>query len=345
MDQNAYTNVPLRYVGPITINGHGGSFRVRVPLATFEVPLWPSVSRGAQASTKSGGITTTIVHDAMARSIVFEAESCQRAADVINLLREKKSEIFAVAESTSRYLKCTEINFRLVGSCIYARLSGFTGDASGHNMITKGADAVLKFICTHYPDLSHISVSGNYCADKKVSSVNAILGRGKSVVAEAVLSREICERVLKTTPEAIVKLNEKKNLIGSLINGGVQSANAHFANMLLAIYLATGQDAANIVEGSQGITQAEVRGDNLYFSVTLPNVIVGTVGSGKDLEGTKMALESLGCLENRECGENSRRLAEIVAATVLCGELSLLAAQTKPGELVRAHVNIERRNK
>jgi hydroxymethylglutaryl-CoA reductase (NADPH) len=344
-DQLTFTNIPLRYVGPIVINGKNDKYSVKVPLATFETPLWPSVARGARASKKGGGITTTIVRDTMARSIVFEATSCQRAVQIIEQLQEKKEQLFAVAESTSRYLKCTDLNFRLVGSCIYTRLSGFTGDASGHNMITKAADAVLEWICKSYPDVAHISVSGNYCTDKKVSSVNAILGRGKYVVAETTLSREICQNMLKTTPEAVSELNRKKNLIGSLINGGVQSANAHFANMLLAIYLATGQDAANIVEGSQGITQAEVRGDNLYFSVSLPNVIIGTVGNGKNLEGTEAALRGLGCLEKRACGDNSRRLAEIIAATVLCGELSLLAAQTKPGELVRAHMKIERRNR
>lgn len=112
--------------------------------------------------------------------------------------------------------------------------------------------------------------------------------------------------------------------------------------MLLGLYLATGQDAANIVEGSQGISYAEVRGDNLYFSVTIPNIIVGTVGNGKNLPFAQEALERLGCLEKRPPGHNSRRLAEIAAATVLCGEINLLAAQTKPGELVRSHMALER---
>jgi hydroxymethylglutaryl-CoA reductase (NADPH) len=209
-------------------------------------------------------------------------------------------------------------------------------------MITKGADAILQWICKHIPDVRYLSVSGNYCTDKKVSSVNAILGRGKSVVAETLISGEICRAVLKSTPGAIAELNVKKNLLGSIVNGGVQSANAHFANMLLALYIATGQDAANIVEGSQGITYAEVRGEDLYFSITIPNVIVGTVGHGKDRTEIQQRLTSLGCMEKREPGQNSRRLAEIVAATVLCGELNLLAAQTKPGELVRSHMAIER---
>jgi len=345
MADSLFTQVPLKYVGPITINSPKETYSVKVPLATFESPLWPSVARGARVTAKAGGISTAILNNAMARSIAFEAFSCQRAAQIISELQQRKEELFSVAEKTSRFLRCEDISTRLVGSCVFVRLSGYTGDASGHNMITKGADAVLQWVCTQFPDVKQISVSGNYCTDKKVSSVNAILGRGKTVIAEVVISREHCESLLRTTPEAVVELHVKKNLLGSIINGGVQSANAHFANMLLAIYLATGQDAANIVEGSQGIVHAEVRGNDLYFSVTLNNIIVGTVGNGKGLEGTLEALSILGCLEEREVGENSKRLAEIVAATVLCGELSLLAAQTNVGELVRTHVTIERRQK
>ena len=127
-----------------------------------------------------------------------------------------------------------------------------------------------------------------------------------------------------------------------MIAGGLRSANAHFANMLLGFYLATGQDAANIIEGSQGIVHAEVREGDLYFSCTLPNIIVGSVGNGKGLEFVEENLTKLGCKDSREAGENARRLAAICAATVLCGELSLLAAQTNPGELMEAHLKLER---
>ena len=162
------------------------------------------------------------------------------------------------------------------------------------------------------------------------------------MVAEAQISRNLCRRYLKTTPEKIVNLNIKKNLIGSIVAGGLHSANAHFANILLALYLATGQDAANIIEGSQGIVHAEVLDDNLSFSTTLPNVIVGTVGNGKDLQFVRENLARLGCFEARKPGENARRLAAITGATVLCGELSLMAALTNSGELMETHTNLER---
>jgi hydroxymethylglutaryl-CoA reductase (NADPH) len=341
-DTISHAEVPMRYIGPIAICGEGPAYKVMVPLATLETPLWPSVTRGAHATAKAGGISTVIIRDAMARSIVFDAGNARRASEISLYLEQEKSAVFAVADATSRFLHCTDLSLRIIGGCIYLRLSGTTGDAAGHNMITKGADAVLQWICKKFPDVKHISVSGNYCTDKKVSSVNAILGRGKSVLADVTVPRKVCQTILKTTPEAIAELNTKKNLLGSIINGGVQSANAHFANMLLGIYLATGQDVANIVEGSQGITVAEVRDEDLYFSVSLPNIIVGTVGTGKELSFAHEALLRLGCLEERALGLNSRRLAEIVAATVLCGELNLLAVQTNPQKLVKSHMTLER---
>ncbi|MBR4684228.1 MAG: hydroxymethylglutaryl-CoA reductase, partial [Spirochaetia bacterium] len=218
----------------------------------------------------------------------------------------------------------------------------FTGDASGHNMVTNAADKIFGYILEKYPELSYCSISGNYCCDKKVSAVNGILGRGRSVVAEITIPRGICEEYLHTTPEKIADINTKKNLLGSILAGSLRSANAHYANMLLAFYLATGQDAANIVEGSQGITFAEVKDDNLYLSCTLPNIIVGSVGNGKNAPYAEENLAQLGCKEERNPGENGDRLTAICAATVLCGELSLLAAETNPGELMKAHIRIER---
>lgn len=190
--------------------------------------------------------------------------------------------------------------------------------------------------------LRYGSVSGNYCTDKKPSAVNSILGRGKNVVTEITIARQVVEQRLHTTADRIATLNTRKNLIGSILAGGIRSANAHYANMLAGFYLATGQDAANIVEGSQGITYADNRDGDLYFSCTLPNLIVGTVGNGKHHPWVDTALTRLGCRDQRPPGTNARRLAAIAAATVACGELSLLAALTNPGELMRAHTRLER---
>lgn len=340
------TPIPTQWVGPILIKGNAlDCEEVRVPLATYESPLWPSTGRGAKISRLCGGIRATVVDERMSRSIVLEAKHAEAAYNALSLLRDRFDDLAEVVSETSRFARLIDLHSQIVGNLLFLRFECSTGDASGHNMVTKAADALIAAILSWCPELKYGSISGNYCIDKKASAVNGILGRGKNVIAEITIPRDICEKCLRTTPEKIVELNTRKNHIGSNIAGSLRSANAHFANMLLAFYLATGQDAANIIEGSQGIVHAEVRNDALYFSCTLPNLIVGTVGNGKGqgLDVVEEHLNALGCREEREPGANARRLAAICAATVLCGELSLLAAQTNPGELMRSHIAMERK--
>ncbi|PPC79295.1 hydroxymethylglutaryl-CoA reductase [Pokkaliibacter plantistimulans] len=335
--------VPMRWVGPIRISGNIMDAEVSVPLATYESPLWPSVGRGARVSMLcEGGIKATLVDERMSRSILLEAADAGAALNAIASLNSRRDEMQAVVSTSSRFARLIDVRHQILGNLLFVRLEFTTGDASGHNMVTNAADHLMRWILQSYPQLSYSSISGNFCSDKKPTAVNGILGRGKNVITEIMIPRDICERRLKTTPEKVVDLNIKKNLIGTMLAGGLRSANAHYANMLLAFYLATGQDAANIVEGSQGMTHAEVRNGDLYFSCTLPNLIVGSVGNGKGLDFVEDNLTRLGCRESREAGANARRLAVICAATVLCGELSLLAAQTNPGELMEAHIQLER---
>ncbi|MBN1464302.1 hydroxymethylglutaryl-CoA reductase [candidate division KSB1 bacterium] len=338
----AFATIPMQLIGPIKIIGPVVDDEVRVPIATFESPLWLSTDRGAAVSMRSGGIQAIIIDERMSRSVLVEAPDARCAAQAMNKLLARKQELGRIAQSTSRYAEFLDIHWQLIANLLFIRLEMKTGDASGHNMVTKAADAILRWILNEHPELSYVSVSGNYCADKKVAAVNGILGRGKNVIAEMTVPNKICRRYLKTAPRHIVDLNVKKNLYGSIVAGGLRTANAHFANMLLGFYLATGQDAANIIEGSQGFVNAEVRDHDLYFAVTLPNLILGTVGAGKDLEFVQENLRALGCAQERQPGENARRLAVIAAATVLCGELSLLAALTNPGELMAAHERLER---
>ena len=336
------TPVPTKWVGPIQITGSALEDEVSVPLATYESPLWPSVARGAKLSRLCGGIACTLVDSRMSRSVIMRSHNAQDAVEICRALEHRKSEMQEIVARTSRFAKLIDINFQIVGHLIYLRFECQTGDASGHNMVTQAAEALLNWILGEYSNLSYASISGNFCTDKKVSAVNGILGRGHYVVAEIEIPAEICEKHLRTTPEKIVQLNIEKNLIGGILAGSLRSANAHFANMLLAFYLATGQDAANIIEGSQGMTHCEIRGGDLYFSVTLPNLILGTVGNGKSGAAIEEALNRLGCRDDRPPGENAKRLAAICAASVLCGELSLMAAQTNPGELMRTHRVMER---
>ena len=339
------TPIPTRWIGPLTICGNAMNDTVRVPLATYESPLWPSTARGAKVAGHCGGVRCTIVDERMARSVLLTAADAATAFAALQSIRARRDELAAVIAATSRFARLLDLHAEIVGNLLYLRLECSSGDASGHNMITKAADAAISWLLAEFPQLAYGSISANYCTDKKASAVNGILGRGKNVIAELTVPRRLCERLLRTTPEQIVALNLRKNFIGGILAGSIRSANAHFANILLAFYLATGQDAANIIEGSQGIVHAETRDGDLYFSCTLPNLIVGTVGNGKGdtLATVEAHLQALGCREARPAGENARRLAAICAATVLCGELSLLAAQTNPGELMRAHLALERR--
>ncbi len=340
--------VPMRFVGPMKISAQASidaawQDKVSVPLATYEIPLWHSVGRGARLSILcDDGIKTTLVDERMTRSILLEAGDASQVLSAWQSIHMRQEEMQRIVSQTSRFAKLIDMNMQIVANLLYLRLEFKTGDASGHNMVTQAADSLMQWVLAEYPQLNYSSISGNYCSDKKATAVNGILGRGKYVVAELIVPRGLCERKLLTTPEKVVDLNIKKNLLGTLMAGGLRSANAHFANMLLGFYLATGQDAANIIEGSQGMVHAEVKQGDLYFSCTLPNIIVGTVGNGKGLDFVTENLTKLGCTQDVEAGANARRLAQICAATVLCGELSLLAAQTNPGELMQAHLKLER---
>lgn len=337
--------IPLRWVGPLRVSGNVLDGEHEVPLATYESPLWPSVGRGAKLSRLvEGGILTTLVDERMSRSILLEADDAMAALAAIRAIDASRAELQRVVAGSSRFAELIDIHHQIAGNLLFVRFEFRTGDASGHNMVTNASDRLMDHILQSVPGVRYGSISGNFCSDKKATAVNGILGRGKNVVTEIVLPRAVVSRWLRTTPEAIVELNVRKNLIGTMLAGGLRSGNAHYANMLLAFYLATGQDAANIVEGSQGITHAEVRGEDLYFSCNLPNLIVGSVGNGKGqgLDVVEENLVRLGLREERPAGENARRLAALCAATVLCGELSLMAAQTNPGELMQAHIALER---
>lgn len=338
----SHTPVPTKWVGPILFRGPVVDGPVSAPLATYETPLWPSTARGAAVSRYSGGIQVSLLDERMSRSIALRAQDGASAIAAWQDIKSRQDEIAEVVASTSRFARLLELNRQIVGNLLYIRIECSTGDASGHNMVTKASEAVQNWVLEHYPSLSYASISGNLCTDKKASAVNGLLGRGKYAVAEIEIPRKFLRRFLRCSAAEMVQLNYEKNYVGGSLAGTLRSANAHFANMLLGFYLATGQDAANIIEASQGFVHCEARGEDLYFSCTLPNLIVGSVGAGKKISEIEDNLARLGCKADTAPGENSRRLAGICAGVVLCGELSLLAAQTNPGELVRTHMEMER---
>lgn len=341
MTNSSHISIPLRHIGPLKLIGDVND-EIMVPLATYETPLWPTTNRGAKVSRQCGGIQTTLIDNCMSRSICLEGPSARYCHSVAQQIEQQTEALQQVIEASSRFAKLDNIHCRIVGNLLYVRLRITSGDASGHNMVTLAAEQLLTWLCEQFQGLRYVSISGNICVDKKVSAINSLRGRGKHIIAEILIPEDICQSTLKTSAVAIHALNLKKNHLGSIIAGSLCSANAHFANILSAFYLATGQDVANVVEGSQGIVTTDLRDEGLYFAISLPNIIVGSVGSGKTHGFVCEHMQQLGCEHADSPGAAANRLASICAATVLCGELSLLAAQTNPGELMRTHKAFER---
>ena len=334
--------VPVGVAGPLRIEGDYAHGEYYIPLATTEGALVASVNRGAKAITLSGGARTKILFDGMSRAPAIWTPSIVEAARLVKWVEEHFNDVKREAESTTRHGKLKRIDAFHVGNIVWLRFVFETGDAMGMNMVTIAVDRAVKWIVDNFPgNVRVVSLSGNMCVDKKPSYLNMVFGRGKTVVAEAVVKRDIVEDVLKTEPEQIDFVNRVKNLLGSARAGSL-SYNAHYANIIAAIFIATGQDVAQVVESSMGYTWTEVRNGDLYISVTLPSLEVGTVGGGTRLPTQREALALLGVAGGGDPpGINAKKFAEIVAATVLAGELSLLAALAS-GDLAEAHKRLGR---
>lgn len=328
--------LPMGIAGPLKVNGEYCQREVYVPLATSEGALVASVNRGASTITASGGANARVISDIMTRA---PAIKCENAVDAIKIKQwfvDNFDELKEIAESTTSHGKLVKIDpILIVGNYVYPRFVYSTGDSMGMNMVTIASEKILGKLASE-TTATHLALSGNVCVDKKPSSINIVEGRGKSVVADILIPKEIVAKKLKTTAEAIQEVNIAKNLIGSAASG-TMAFNAHYANMVAAIFLATGQDAAHVVEGSLGITTAESRNGDLYFSVNLPDLPIATVGGGTSLEVAKEGLNILGVAGSGK----AREFAEIVASTVMAGELSLLGALAA-GHLARAHQELGR---
>ena len=335
--------IPMGIAGPLRINGEYAKGEFYIPLATTEGALVASVNRGCSALTAAGGVKTTIIGDKMTRAPLLKCPDARRAREVaewvkanIDYLQEK-----AVSKVT-RHGKLRDVKPYIVGNNLYLRFEFETGDAMGMNMVTISSEEIMKVIEEEFPDVKYLALSGNLCVDKKPNAMNFINGRGKTVIAEATIPREIVEKKLKTTPELIAEVNYRKNLVGSA-QAGSYGFNAHFANIVGAIFLATGQDEAQITEGSHGITLAEVTPEgDLYISVTMPSLEIGTVGGGTRVSTQREALSIMGVAGGGDPpGTNAKKFAEIIAGAVLAGELSLLAAIAAK-HLAKAHAELGR---
>ncbi|XP_062195562.1 3-hydroxy-3-methylglutaryl-coenzyme A reductase 3 [Phragmites australis] len=341
-----YVQLPVGIAGPLLLDGQ----RFYVPMATTEGCLVASTNRGCKAIAESGGATSIVLRDGMTRAPVARLPSARRAAELKAFLEGPANfdTLSMVFNRSSRFGRLQGVQCAMAGRNLYMRFSCSTGDAMGMNMVSKGVQNVLDFLQDDFPDMDVISISGNFCSDKKPAAVNWIEGRGKSVVCEAVIKEEVVKKVLKTNVQSLVELNTIKNLVGSAIAGALGGFNAHASNIVTAIFIATGQDPAQNVESSHCITMLEPVNDgkDLHISVTMPSIEVGTVGGGTQLASQAACLDLLGVKgANRESpGSNARLLATVVAGGVLAGELSLLSALAA-GQLVKSHMKYNRSSK
>lgn len=338
------TQVPLGISGPLKIRGEQVSpeEEIYVPLATTEGALVASVNRGCRVIRAGGGAVVRVEEVGMTRAPAFRTSGIEETKAFLQWVFEHEDEIRRVCEATSGHLKLLDIKPQSFGSSIYLRFRFETGDAMGMNMATIACDRAVRDLIEPATGIPCVALSGNFCVDKKPSAINFLEGRGKRIHAEIVLEGSLLERHLKTDARSLVEVQYRKNLMGSIAAGSM-GFNAHFANVLAAVFIATGQDVAQVVEGAMGVTSVEPRGaDGVFASVFLPDVPLGVVGGGTALGPQKEALAILGATPRPDRpGAGARRFAEILGATVLAGELSLLAAFTT-GDLAGAHERLGR---
>src|SRR4051794_18773264 len=323
--------VPLGIAGPLLVDGEHAQGEFYVPMATAEGTLVASYNRGMRLLYEAGGGKTTIMADRMQRAPVFIMPSAREARAFCGWLDEHFDEIKAAAETTTRSGKLMEIERYTAARHVYTRFNYSTGDAAGQNMTGKATQEACRWIMAHKHDIEHYFLEGAFATDKKSSQVNMLRTRGKRVIAETVIPNALIERVMHTTSAMLFRARQVNNLGGFM--SGVNNNGAHSANGITALFIATDQDAANVAESSAAYAYAELRENgDYYYSVTIPALIVATYGGGTSLATQRECLEMLGCYGKGKV----QKLAEIVAATVLCGELSLGSAVVAE-EWVQAH--------
>jgi hydroxymethylglutaryl-CoA reductase (NADPH) len=324
--------VPIGLAGPLLVNGEHAQGEFYVPLATAEGTLVASYNRGMRLLYEAGGVTTTIMDDRMQRAPVFLFESAREAREFGVWLTEHDEEIAVAAEATTRSGKLLDVEQYSASRILYTRFNYTTGDAAGQNLTGKATAAACAWIVANSPiPVERFFLESNFATDKKSSQVNMLRTRGKRVVAEATIPDALFRRVMNSNTELMYRARQVSNLGGFM--SGVNNNGAHSANGITALFIATGQDVANVAESSAALVYAEHRPNgDYYYSVTIPSLIVASYGGGTGLPTQRECLELLGCY-----GEGKvRKLAEIVAATVLCGELSLGSAIVAE-EWVQAH--------
>lgn len=313
--------VPIGLAGPLTINGEHARGDFLIPLATSEGTLVASYNRGIKLLNLCGGATCTVSGDAMQRAPVFVFYNAREARDFATWVDDHLDTITEEAEATSSIARLQYIDTFLSNKFAYLRFNYSTGDAAGQNMVGRATFAACSWILDHYEGIAHFYLESNLATDKKASQVNVMRTRGKRVIAEAVIQRDVLIQHMRVAPETLTYHGQIAN-VGAILSGA-NNNGAHSANAITALFIATGQDVANVSESSAAIAYTELTPENdLYMSITIPSLIVATYGGGTGLPTQRECLDLLGCYGKGKV----LKFAEIVAGVVLAGELSLAAA-------------------
>ncbi len=323
--------VPVGLAGPLLIDGEHASGDFYIPMATTEGTLVASYNRGMRLLSAAGGVRTTLVDDRMQRAPVFVLADARAGRAFGEWIEAHMAQIRAAAEASTSHGRLLDIEQYAVGPLRYLRCNFATGDAAGQNMVGRATLAACAWIKEHHPDHPSFVLSGAIDTDKKHSAMNLLRGRGKRVVAEATIPAAVLAEQMRVTPQQLFRVRQYTQA-GAYMAGAANNG-AHAANGLAALFIATGQDVANIAESHAGISYSQLldNGD-YYWSITLPALIVATVGGGTGLATQQEYLAMLGCAGPGRAA----RFAEICAATVLAGEVSLASA-ILAGEWVAAH--------
>jgi len=330
--------IPIGIIGPLRINGLYANGDFTIPLATTEGALVASYNRGARIISLSGGATTLCLHERISRAPGFAFSNISEASQFIVWCINHFDQMQEVVSRTTSHGKLQDINTTLTGNQVYLNLEYTSGDAAGQNMVTIASEAVCQYILANTPIKPRFHfVESNMSGDKKATALSYLSVRGKKVTAEVTIPSKVIKKFLHTTPEMMVEY-WKMSFVGGVQSGSV-GVQGHYANALAAIFLSCGQDVACVSEASIGITRMDLtENGDFYISVTLPNLIVGTVGGGTHLPTQKECLSLLGCDGNG----TAKKFAEICTATVLAGEISITGALAG-GYFSKAHESYGRK--
>lgn len=323
--------VPLGLAGPILIDGEHAKGEFYVPMATTEGTLVASYNRGMRLLRESGGVKVSVVDDAMQRAPVFIFNDAREAREFGVWIQANFAEIKTVAEGSTRLGKLRNIEQYAAARMLYLRFNFTTGDAAGQNMVSKATYIACEWIKENYPQALKYTLSGAMDTDKKHSQLNTLHTRGKRVIAEATIPGDLLKSLMGVSPDALLKMRAISQ-VGNFMAGSINTG-AHSANGITAIFIATGQDVANVAESSAAVTYADIDDHgNYYIAITIPSLIVASYGGGTALATQRECLEMLGCYGKGKV----YKLAEIIGATVLAGELSLSSA-ILAGDWVDSH--------